>query len=215
MKIKFGSVYLTEDENGPIGFTVNGQRIAQDSARIRAEYIAIFPRGNLGLTISFGARRLFGTFREAQKFALMENQNRPKTDTLTITCGTNGETTEDAILQDAIFMGAVATYIGKSPMVVYTFRAPRVTGTEYDPPADDDMRSGTFDITNGAEGGTVTGLVLPAIPVRILVSVRKPTDGLNLFAAIVDGSESTDGFEFTLNGAADSANYKLDYLLIL
>lgn len=73
---------------------------------------------------------------------------------------------------------------------------------------------GAYTIPNGADTGSVTGLALTLTPRRVMVSVRKPVGGLNLFASVVDGSISTDGFNFTLNGQTDAGTYKLDYVLL-
>jgi hypothetical protein len=84
------------------------------------------------------------------------------------------------------------------------------------------MTCGTYAIANGAIAGAVTGLAIsyegtipPGIfPVpKVLVRVRKPAGGLNIFASVVSHSESLDGFRFYLSGETDSANYKLDYLI--
>ena len=76
--------------------------------------------------------------------------------------------------------------------------------------------AGTFSIGNLADSGTVTGLNLASsvIPRRIFPKVRKPAGGLNMFANIVDGTMTQDGFDFTLSGETDSADYKLDYLIV-
>lgn len=73
---------------------------------------------------------------------------------------------------------------------------------------------GEFSISNAADSGTVTGLNLASVPRRVLVSVRKPSGGLNLFASIVEGTITTGGFSFTLSGVTDATTYKLDYYLI-
>lgn len=73
---------------------------------------------------------------------------------------------------------------------------------------------GAFSIPNGADVGAVTGLNLTLIPRRVMVSVRKPAGGLQLFASVEDGSITTDGFKFTLNGQTDAGTYKLDYVLL-
>lgn len=73
---------------------------------------------------------------------------------------------------------------------------------------------GEFAIPNGADIGTVTGLALSLLPRRVFAVVRKPAGGLNLYASVVAGTISTDGFQFNLNGATDQTGYKLDYILL-
>ena len=61
----------------------------------------------------------------------------------------------------------------------------------------------------------VTGLGLASAPAQVLVSVRKVTGGLNLFATVRGDSITTGGFTADLSALTDAATYKLDYLVIL
>jgi hypothetical protein len=74
---------------------------------------------------------------------------------------------------------------------------------------------GTQAIASGADAVTVTGLGLAATPGQVLVTLRKVTGGLNLFATVRDDSITTAGFTADLSAATDAATYKLDYLVIL
>lgn len=67
---------------------------------------------------------------------------------------------------------------------------------------------------NAVSSGTVTGLALPWVPVRVVAAVRVPAGGLKLVANVVDATLSADGFQFVLSAATDSANYKLDFLIL-
>jgi hypothetical protein len=49
----------------------------------------------------------------------------------------------------------------------------------------------------------------------VLVTMRKVTGGLNLFATVRGDSITTDGFTVDLSAATDAATYQLDYLVIL
>lgn len=82
-----------------------------------------------------------------------------------------------------------------------------------DPPSPNNT-FGSFSISNGVDAESVTGLALTAAPRFVIATIRKPSGGLNLFACVVAGSITTGGFDFTLSGVTDSANYKLDYYLI-
>lgn len=73
---------------------------------------------------------------------------------------------------------------------------------------------GEYAIPNAADTGSVTGLALSLVPRRVFLSVRKPIGGNAIFASVVAGSISTDGFNFDLSAQTDSANYKLDYILL-
>lgn len=73
---------------------------------------------------------------------------------------------------------------------------------------------GSFNLTSGADSGTVTGLALSSTPVSVLLHpIRKPAGGFNLFAAPVSGTLTTDGFQFTLSAAPDLSTYWLDYVI--
>jgi len=74
---------------------------------------------------------------------------------------------------------------------------------------------GTAAIGSGADSVTVSGLGLASVPAQVLVSVRKVTGGLNLFATVRGDSITTGGFTVDLSAATDAATYKLDYLVVL
>ena len=74
---------------------------------------------------------------------------------------------------------------------------------------------GTQAIASSADTVTVSGLGLAAAPGQVLVTVRKLTGGLNLFATVRDDSITTGGFTVDFSAATDAATYKLDYLAIL
>ena len=74
---------------------------------------------------------------------------------------------------------------------------------------------GTVAIASGADSVTVSGLSLATAPGQVLVTMRKATGGLNLFATVRDDSITTGGFTVDLSAATDAATYKLDYLVVL
>ena len=74
---------------------------------------------------------------------------------------------------------------------------------------------GTQAIASGVDSVTVSGLALAAVPGQVLVTVRKLTGGLNLFATVRGDSITTGGFTVDLSAATDAATYKLDYLAIV
>lgn len=74
---------------------------------------------------------------------------------------------------------------------------------------------GTQAIAAGADSVTVSGLALASVPGQVLVTVRKATGGLNLFATVRGDSVTTDGFTADLSGVTDAATYHLDWLVIL
>ena len=74
---------------------------------------------------------------------------------------------------------------------------------------------GTQAIASGADTVTVSGLGLASAPGQVLVTVRKLTGGLNLFATVRDDSVTTGGFTVDLSAATDAATYKLDYLVVV
>jgi hypothetical protein len=74
---------------------------------------------------------------------------------------------------------------------------------------------GTLARGSGVDCAAVTGLGLASVPAQVLVTVRKVTGGLNLFATVRDDSITTGGFTVDLSAGTDAATYKLDYLVIL
>jgi hypothetical protein len=74
---------------------------------------------------------------------------------------------------------------------------------------------GTQAVAAGADSVTVTGLGLAAAPGQVLVTMRKLTGGLNLFATVRSDSITTDGFTADLSAATDGATYQLDYLAVV
>jgi hypothetical protein len=74
---------------------------------------------------------------------------------------------------------------------------------------------GTQAIAAGVDSVAVTGLALSSVPAQVLVTMRKLTGGLNLFATVRDDSITTGGFTVDLSATTDAATYKLDYLTIL
>jgi hypothetical protein len=74
---------------------------------------------------------------------------------------------------------------------------------------------GTHAIASGVDTVTVSGLGLASVPAQVLVTVRKLTGGLNLFATVRSDSITTGGFTVDLSAATDAATYQLDYLAIV
>jgi hypothetical protein len=74
---------------------------------------------------------------------------------------------------------------------------------------------GTRAIAAGADSVAVTGAGFASVPAQVLVTVRKVTGGMNLFASVRGDSITTDGFTVDLSAATDTANYSLDYLVVL
>ena len=75
--------------------------------------------------------------------------------------------------------------------------------------------AGTQAITAGADSVAVTGLGLGSAPAQVLVTVRKATGGLNLFASVRGDSITAEGFTADLSAVTDATTYALDWLVIL
>ena len=67
---------------------------------------------------------------------------------------------------------------------------------------------GTQAIAAGADSVAVTGLGLASVPGQVLVSVRKVTGGLNLFATVRSDSMTMNGFTVDLSAATDAGTYQ-------
>lgn len=81
------------------------------------------------------------------------------------------------------------------------------------PPALPPSAKGSVALDSGVNGGSVTGLGLSFTPTVCVVTMRSPSTGLNLFANVVSATLTPDGFDFTLSGLTDSADYALDYVI--
>lgn len=71
------------------------------------------------------------------------------------------------------------------------------------------FKSGVVNLGNSVSSGTVTGLALPGTPVSFDLQVKQPSNGLVLVANTVAGTETSDGFGYSLSGQTDSASYKM------
>lgn len=74
---------------------------------------------------------------------------------------------------------------------------------------------GSKAIASGADSVAVAGAAFGASPAQVLVTVRKATGALNLFATVRGDSISADGFTVDLSAATDSGAYVLDWLVVL
>ena len=106
--------------------------------------------------------------------------------------------------------GTTARAIIAGDQIAATVTAKTLTDVEAKIP-----KTGTVQLGDAAESGAATGCGLAFTPSTVLVNVRKPANGLNLFASVVTGTITTDGFSFTLSAATDAASgYSLDWLAI-
>lgn len=75
--------------------------------------------------------------------------------------------------------------------------------------------AGSFSITNGVNAGTVSGLgISDFVPTKTICTVRAQSGSLTMYASVIDTTITQDGFQFTLSSLTDSANYKLDFILL-
>ena len=77
------------------------------------------------------------------------------------------------------------------------------------------LYAGTKAIDDASNAGTVSGLGITSFaPTKVVATVRIPVGGLVVGAVVVDGTVSKAGFDFVLTGLTDSANYKLDFIML-
>ena len=74
---------------------------------------------------------------------------------------------------------------------------------------------GTQAMGAGVSSVAVTGLGLASAPAQVLVTVRKVSGGLNLFATVRGDTVTSGGFTADLSAMTDAATYQLDYLVVL
>ena len=214
MNIRFGSDWLADETTRVSQFTIDGSQLVQEADFLRATHALFIARRNRRRTITFQTDRLFGTIQAAESFIFQHYEDVGDQDDLMIRIGLPGEGTLDVTFPDAVLESVQhQPPIGVTILSRYTFRVSAFSGIAVSPP-DDEFESGTFDIPNGQAFVVVTGLALSASPDQVLVTVRKPNNGLTLVAS-VDGSTITSGgWTAWFSGNTDSANYKLDWVAL-
>ena len=106
--------------------------------------------------------------------------------------------------------GAIST-LAQIPALIYN---DEIGGSTPNPDVLVNAVRGSFNLVQGADSGTITGLGLVTAPVQVLLHpIRKPVGGLNLYATPVNGTLTQDGFSFTLTGQPDGTGYWLDYVI--
>lgn len=71
--------------------------------------------------------------------------------------------------------------------------------------------SSSYAIGSGVSSGTVSYASFGSTPASVVLTVRAPAGGLNLFASVVAGSVTATSFDFALSADTDAATYMLDY----
>lgn len=74
------------------------------------------------------------------------------------------------------------------------------------------FKAGSVNLGNNVSSGTVTGLALPGSPSSFQLSVAQPVNGFVLTASVVKGSETSDGFSYSMSGQTDTTTYALKWL---
>jgi hypothetical protein len=214
MKIKWDTEWLADDTRHAFGLTANGKRLVQETQLLRALNLTFFDRGNRRLQLGFSVWRAFGTTRLSEEFMLAHFHALPGKATLTIRCGLSSETPTDYVCQDCVLEAVEFPEVkGTAVATRYSILIPAVSGIATT--VTDECLSGTFAIPSGVSTVTVTGLALAATPQQVIANVRKPANGYQMFAVVVDGTQSASGFTAHLSGLTNSASYRLDFLLKL
>jgi len=217
MTFKWDDIYLSDSTTRAFDVTVNGRQLIQEAQFLRAAAAAFYGRANKRIQLAFSITRNFATIKLAEQWILGHHGDLANRSTLTITTGLDSESSEDIICQNAVLESVDFPRIrGISVEARYTFLIPAITGIGPTPTHDDAFITGSFPIPSGADSVTVTGLALLGAPQRIFPTVRKPdATAFTLIACPVDGTYTTDGFTAALSGETDSADYWLDYALVL
>jgi len=71
--------------------------------------------------------------------------------------------------------------------------------------------SSSYALGSGVSSGTVSYASFGSTPASVVLTVRAPAGGLNLFASVVAGSVTATSFDFVLSADTDAATYMLDY----
>ena len=78
-------------------------------------------------------------------------------------------------------------------------------------PCSQNKFSGSLALGVGATGGTVVGLNLGFTPRVAILTVNAPLNGLQMFASMVQGTLTVDGFTFVISGMTDNDQYSVSY----
>jgi hypothetical protein len=216
VKCKFDDIWLSDElaaDGFQSDFAINGRQIVQEAQFVRSTVAGLFARGNRSVSVSFRVRRVFSSEEAAEVFAATHYGSLSAGPaTLTCRCGTSSPT--DVTFADAVLESvAIPKYIGLCVDVLYQFRAPAIAGTST--PLFVDVLVGEQAIPSGQDTVTFTGLAFASTPSFVGGVVVGPDGSDVIIGMIVDGSESTDGFQVNLNGVTPNGNYKFRYLYVL
>src|SRR5262245_7604140 len=81
-------------------------------------------------------------------------------------------------------------------------------------PANDLFINDSIVIPLGVDNGFVPFVGNGFSPVQVIVTVRRLTGNLLIWADVIQASLTPNGFQYELNGITDTGDYILDYMLI-
>jgi hypothetical protein len=121
MKITLGSVVIAGSSmrEGPVGFTIDGQRVIEDQDFFRAEYMEFAYRGNRSFTISFSVTREHGDLPTAESFMMTHEATIPDTALLTIETSTSNQNPRKVWFSSAQLQKLKVNQLGMTTITQY------------------------------------------------------------------------------------------------
>ncbi len=131
MKIKIATFWLSEDgQLSPDSLRVNGKRVIQIAALLRADASVTFNRKNTVTTIGFSITREHASVREAEAFLIQHEAEIPSSGIVEFVCY-DGDGGESSFYLETGFLEVTdATYIGCSTFHSYSLVGGRITITK-------------------------------------------------------------------------------------
>jgi hypothetical protein len=214
MKFVFGGIQLTDWENFPaMNVLVNGLVATEVVDIVRAISARFFERGTLTNTVQFSVRREFATLHECQVYLLTHYSLLPKKALLQVTCGGNGEDTQDCFMADAVLANPQGSFNGVEAIVQYSIQGGAIT-TDVPPDfllgGDEMILRGKEAITTNAD--TVDVLFSSAFPAGHAPIVNATyakggAGGANIIASVRDDTVTVNGFTAELSGPSPAGAF--------
>lgn len=179
MKIVLAGYTLCDPANPLDSLTLNGVRVVEVADMARAASASIFVRGNSKNTLSFSVSRVFGSYADAQDYALLIEATAPTVGALVITQTGADADRAPVTCGTAALASVVPTLQGVRVSVAFTIQAGRFAGgnppgllTETDAP--NTMRSAVPIPTGFDSVGVVFPAALAAAPIVTGLSLVVP-----------------------------------------
>ncbi len=227
MKITWDDIVLADDSDFSIAksnLSVTGRQQVQQATFVRSQRGKWFARGNRSLQVSFNVSRLFGSVADAEQFVVEHYRELSDGARVDVAEGSwpvlllELEGDEDIEITNAVLESvSEPRYIGCSVELGYSFRVPKIITSASTALTDLDalVTHGTQTIPFGVDEHTFTGLAFASAPIKVIGSIEIPEGADLIFANVVTGSYTTDGFKINLSSITTSSSYLFNFVAVL